>query len=77
MRVAAVDASGAALNVYSARPARVTGPEPAAPWAVNLADPAGRFRLLCFDLDAHDPDEAAAAERDVATLTALLTEVVI
>ena len=52
VRVADIDAAtGRARNVYPAT-AAVTQPEPALPYAVYLADRAGRFHLLAFDLDA-------------------------
>jgi len=63
VRVADVDACGTAINTYT-RTARTTGDRPDAPWAVYLADPAGLFRLLVFDLDAAKGDPAA----DAATL---------
>jgi len=63
VRVADVDACGTPINTYT-RTARTTGERPAAPWAVYLADPAGLFRLLVFDLDAAKGDPAA----DAATL---------
>lgn len=63
VRVADVDACGTAINTYT-RTARTTGERPDAPWAVYLADPAGLFRLLVFDLDAAKGDPAA----DAATL---------
>lgn len=63
VRVADVDACGTPINTYT-RSARTTGDRPDAPWAVYLADPAGLFRLLVFDLDAAKGDPAA----DAATL---------
>jgi len=63
VRVADVDACGTAINTYT-RTTRVAGVAPGAPWAVYLADPAGLFRLLVFDLDAAKGDPAA----DAATL---------
>ena len=63
VRVADVDACGTAINTYT-RTTRIAGVAPGAPWAVYLADPAGLFRLLVFDLDAAKGDPAA----DAATL---------
>ncbi len=60
MRVADVDVFGAAGNTYTGQ-APVTGPAPDVPWAVHLADRTGRFRLLCFDLDAGRGDPIADA----------------
>lgn len=71
VRVAAADAAGAPLNSYTGH-ARISGAEPATPWAVYLAGDDRRFRLLCFDLDAKTVGAAAVAERDAATLTGLL-----
>ena len=61
MRVAGVDAYGQVLNEYTGH-RRVDGDEPAQPWAVYLAGPDKRFRLLAFDLDAHGDPAAAAPE---------------
>jgi len=70
VRAAAVDAVGQPINAYPlVHP--VSGRCPLTPWAVHLADPAGRFRLLCADLDAK-PSPAAAA-RDADRLSGLLT----
>lgn len=74
VRVAAVDAYGQALNEYTGR-RRVAGAEPDRPWAVHLAGADGRFRLLCFDLDAKSAGAARAAERDAELLTALMRDV--
>ncbi|MFC3689539.1 hypothetical protein [Aquipuribacter hungaricus] len=75
VRVADVDDTGAALNLYTGR-ARLDGPVPERPWAVYLAEQAGaegpRFRLLAFDLDAKgDP---AAAQRDADVLAGVLDD---
>ena len=72
--MAAVDAYGQAMNTYTGH-RRVAGDEPDRPWAVYLAGTDHRFRLLCFDLDAKTDGTAPAAERDAATLTALLHDV--
>ncbi len=62
VRAAAIDTSGHPINAYPlVHP--VTGLEPRTPWAVHLADRAGRYRLLCADLDAK-PAAAAAADAD-------------
>jgi hypothetical protein len=72
VRAAAVDADGQPLNSYPLiHP--VTGTPPWTPWAVHLADAAGRYRLLCADLDAKGAAEAAAA--DAQRLAGLLAEV--
>ena len=73
VRVAAVDASGAAVNLYPHR-RRTAGPVPAAPWAMYLAGADHLFRILGFDLDAKTVDGAAAASRDADTLAALLED---
>ncbi|WP_316313692.1 hypothetical protein [Clavibacter michiganensis] len=73
VRVAAVDASGAAVNLYPHH-RRTAGPVPAAPWAMYLAGTDHQFRLLGFDLDAKTVDGAAAAARDADTLAALLED---
>ncbi|VXB04811.1 hypothetical protein [Plantibacter sp. T3] len=74
VRVAAVDAYGDVLNTYTGWQ-RITGTEPARPWAVYLAGRDGLFRLLCFDLDAKTPGAAAAAARDADVLAGLLVDV--
>ena len=58
VRVADVDAYGAAVNTYTRR-ARTASGRPDAPWAVYLTDQAGGFRLLAFDFDAAKGDPAA------------------
>lgn len=71
VRVAVVDAYGTVLNDYRDRTLGAAAPE--RPWAVYLAGPDRRFRLLAFDLDAHgDP---AAAARDADVLGGLLRDV--
>ena len=62
------------LNTYTGWQ-RITGTEPARPWAVYLAGRDGLFRLLCFDLDAKTPDAAAAAARDADVLAGFLVDV--
>lgn len=62
VRVAAVDAYGSALNLYSAV-RRVDKPRPDAPWAVNLADIDGQYRLIGFDFDAKTHDASEDADR--------------
>ncbi|MDO5067453.1 MAG: hypothetical protein Q4D96_09265 [Propionibacteriaceae bacterium] len=74
VRVAGVDASGRALNVYSGR-CRVDAEEPGRPWAVYLAGSDHRFRLLCFDLDAKSAEARDAAVRDADILCGLLHDV--
>lgn len=68
VRVAAVDAYGAALNLYS-RARRVDSARPDAPWALNLADANGNYRLIGFDLDA----KTHSAAEDADGLSAMLT----
>ncbi|MBT2519073.1 hypothetical protein J7E29_16650 [Streptomyces sp. ISL-90] len=55
-----VDVDGA--NDY-ALTHRVEDDAPASPWAMNLADPSGRYRYLCFDLDAKNGNAAYDAGR--------------
>ncbi|WP_376935041.1 hypothetical protein [Arthrobacter liuii] len=64
VRVAAVDAHGQALNEYTGT-APVDGDQPDRPWALYLAGPDRRFRLLAFDLDAKTPGTDPAREADV------------
>ena len=71
VRVAAVDAYGEVVNTYTSH-RRISGSEPDRPWAVYLADTAGRFHLLAFDLDAKCPGAAASADRDADVLASLL-----
>lgn len=71
--MAAVDAYGEVLNTYTGT-RRVDRTEPGHPWAVYLAGSDGKFRLICFDLDAKTAGTAAAAERDAAVLTALMRD---
>jgi hypothetical protein len=68
VRVAAVDAYGAALNLYS-RARRVDAARPDAPWALNLADADGNYLLIGFDLDA----KTHSAAEDADGLSAMLT----
>lgn len=70
VRVATVDAYGTALNTYARTQAITTPAPPGAPWAVNLADETGQFRLLCFDLDATKGDPEADSTRLSALLEA-------
>ncbi len=67
VRVAVRDAHGEILNLYP-RHRSVDGPVPGVPWAMPLADEAGAYRLLCFDLDAHGPGGRAGAAADAAAL---------
>ncbi|OMH32541.1 hypothetical protein [Tersicoccus sp. Bi-70] len=69
--MAAVDADGQILNAYTGH-RRTAGDEPDRPWAVYLAGPDSRYRLLCFDLDAKTPDARHAAARDADVLAGLL-----
>ena len=52
VRLADVDDAGRALNRYSSQ-LPLTAPTPDRPYAVYLADSAGAYRLLGFDLDPH------------------------
>lgn len=70
VRVAAVDAYGAAQNIYT-RWQRVRSPLPDAPWAVNLAGSDGMYRLVGFDLDA----KSGPAAEDAGRLQAMLSKV--
>src|SRR3954469_24955637 len=67
VRVADLDATGAARNAYH-REIPVDGPPPHRPYAVYLADIDGGYRLLGLDLDSGRGPVAA----DLAELRALL-----
>lgn len=67
------EASGVLAQRYSETHGLDDG-VPDVPWAVNLADDQGRFHLLAFDLDAHQIDRAAAAQKDAETLEKLLSD---
>ena len=70
VRLADVDDDGAVTNSYrSTVPRTGPSPEPGRPYALHLADEAGRYRLLGFDLDAGKGPVAA----DVDRLRTLLT----
>ncbi len=71
VRVAAVDAAGHALNEYTGQ-AGIAGTQPAAPWAVYLADATGRYKLICFDLDAKHAG-VDQVQHDAEQLVQLLT----
>ena len=73
VRVAAVDAYGAVVNAYTERH-RINREEPDHPWAVYLAGPDERFRLIAFDLDAK-AGHAEAAARDADVLAGMLRDV--
>jgi DNA-binding IscR family transcriptional regulator len=52
---------------------------PSTPWAIRLADPAGRYRLLCFDFDGKDstgvvPELMEQAQDQAAVLSRTLDE---
>lgn len=72
VRTADVDAYGQTINTYAGT-ARVDGPEPSTPWAMNLAVD-GQFRYLCFDLDAKSSTTTARASADADAIGALLDE---
>lgn len=63
LRVADVDAYGQVLNVYGST-LRLSASAPEVPWAVYLADRAGMFHLLVFDLDAKGANDAAQAQAE-------------
>jgi hypothetical protein len=67
VRVADVDVCGTPVNTYT-RTTRIAGEQPGAPWALYLADSAGLFRLIVFDLDAGKGDPIG----DAATLSGWL-----
>lgn len=73
VRLAPRTADGQIANAYTATRA-LSQSAPTEPWAVLLADEAGVFRLLCFDLDAHEGtlESVSRVERDLARLTELL-----
>ena len=73
VRVATVDAYGQPLNQYT-RQQLVDAQQPDAPWATYLADATGRYRLICFDLDAKTPAGRDQAAVDADRLTQLLTD---
>lgn len=73
VRVADVDAYGAILNAYTST-SRIKGAVPPTPWAMNLADTKGRYRFICFDLDAKNPEGTERAAHDAAQLGILLTD---
>ncbi|RIJ44987.1 hypothetical protein DZF93_00815, partial [Clavibacter michiganensis subsp. insidiosus] len=55
---------------------------PSTPWAIRLADPAGRYRLLCFDFDGKDstgvvPELMEQAQDQAAVLSRTLDELAI
>ena len=70
VRVANVDDDGGITNLYRSTVPK-SGPPPAAgrPYALHLADEAGRYRLLGFDLDAQKGPVAADLDRLRALLT--------
>lgn len=74
VRVADVDAYGKTVNTYTGHRS-TTSTEPDRPWAVYLAGPDRRFRLLCFDLDAKTAGTATGAVRDADVLTGLMGDV--
>ncbi|MBF4619477.1 helix-turn-helix domain-containing protein [Clavibacter sp. VKM Ac-2873] len=59
------------------------GPDaPATPWAIRLADAAGRYRLICFDFDGKDssgavPELMEQAQDQAAVLARMLDELAI
>jgi len=73
VRVAAVDAYGTPQNLYTGWRS-IAHSRPAAPWAVNLADPDGNYRLIGFDLDAKTAGAAEVAADDASRLGAILSE---
>ncbi len=73
VRVAAVDAYGVTINLYTGR-RRIEHRCPERPWAVYLADDDENYRLLGFDLDAKGGTDMEAAAQDAQRLAGLLTE---
>ncbi|WP_459257603.1 hypothetical protein [Paeniglutamicibacter antarcticus] len=69
--MAVTDASGEVLNLYS-RTHPITQDAPTEPWAVNLTDSQGLYRLLAFDFDAKDASSQAQAAKDADALSRLL-----
>lgn len=70
VRVANVDDDGTITNLYrSTVPKSGPSPAPGRPYALHLADDAGRYRLLGFDLDAQKGPVAADLDRLRALLT--------
>ena len=70
VRVANIDDDGAITNLYrSTVPKTGPSPAPGRPYALHLADEAGRYRLLGFDLDAQKGPVAADLDRLRALLT--------
>ena len=61
---------------HARRATDYTDAPPRQPAAVHCYDPQGQTRFLPLDLDAHDrtPEQIAAVEADLATLTALLDD---
>lgn len=71
VRLSVADSSGDVLNLYSRTHPITQGP-PTEPWAVNLTDVAGDYRLLAFDFDAKDTHSQAKAAEDADNLSTLL-----
>lgn len=71
VRMAVTDVSGEVLNLYS-RTHPITQDTPTEPWAVNLTDSQGMYRLLAFDFDAKDALSQAQAAKDADSLSRLL-----
>lgn len=71
VRVAASGADGAVLNAFPTM-GRLDAEPPSSTWALHLADAAGRFRLVVFDLD--DKAATGAAATAAQTLSAQLTQ---
>ena len=72
VRMAAQDAYGRTLNLYTRSRDAISADAPTLPWAVYLADDAGVFRLVVFDFDAKD--DPAQAAKDADLLSDRLTE---
>lgn len=71
VRVQSRDASGALLPTY-ATTSPLTGPAPANPWAMPLADEHSTYHFVCLDLDGKSAPAAAQARLDRSTLTTWL-----
>lgn len=70
VRIAVHQADGITLNIYDAT-AQLDGPAPAGPWAMNLADDAGYYQWVVFDLDAKGGNTRADARRLASWLAPL------
>lgn len=72
VRVDGTDAYGQRTNTYD-ETARITGEEPASPWAMYLAVN-GQFRYLCLDLDAKTPAASQLVAEHAAAIATVLND---